>query len=304
VAILTGYRNRCASIEVWSVKRRRVVLYQAPCKEEESIRSATFGVALAGKRVAWLTTGGGNTLETIVETATPAHRKPVWLAFEAAYCDGGCGDYAEIPFGDGRLLAFTIDEVCSEDEEGYACPPGRQSGDVVSSTVWRVGGTGRCPEERPPGSGCTRVADAEGELRVLAVNAGRIVARTDTGTRLMTKDGALLRDFPTRATVASLSGHRLALRTARAIEVYHTHSGQLVTRIAAKRGVRLEDLERDILVTAAGRKVTLRSLATGRTSTIRAKRTAHAQLERAGLYVGAGSFVKFTPMAKVLRRLR
>jgi hypothetical protein len=283
VAVIVYYRQQCASVEVWDAARRRVTRYQRPCgpNDDVSLREGTFGVALAGRRVGWLSTGGGNSLETIVMTATPAHKKPTWVAWEVAD-EGEAGDYAEPPFGDGTLFAFTVDRVCDEDSTSYPCPPGHSSGDVVASSIWRLGGTGRCPEQRPPGSGCTRVAHAAGELRVLAVDAGRIVARTDTGVTLLTEDGAVLRDFGARSTAAALSGNRLAVRTADSVEVYDADSGQLVVQMPAARHLRVEDLDGDLLVTALGRTVTVRRLSDGRTARFRAKGTAHAQLENAG----------------------
>jgi len=80
-------------------------------------------------------------------------------------------------------------------------------------------------------------------------------------------------------------------------------TGQRTARVTAARHLRLEDLDRDILVTASGRTVTLRKLSNGRTTTIRAGGTARAQLERPGLFVAAGRRVTFTPMRDVLRRL-
>src|SRR6266571_857765 len=102
---------------------------------------------------------------------------------------------------------------------------------------------------------------------------------------------------------AALSGTRLAVRTGDAVEVYDTGSGQLTARFPAAKGVRLEDLEGDILATASGAAVTLRSLANGRTITIRTRGTARAQLEPSGLFVAGAHRVTFTPMRAVLRRL-
>jgi hypothetical protein len=93
------------------------------------------------------------------------------------------------------------------------------------------------------------------------------------------------------------------VRTADAVEVYDTGSGRLTARFAAASGLRREDLDRDILVTASGGTVTLRRLGGGRTSTIQVGGIARAQLERPGLFVAGGRRVKFTPMRDVLRRL-
>ena len=303
VAIIVGYGPRCAAVEVWEPRRERVVRLVRPCSYVDSRIEGTLNVALAGTRAAWLHLSGGNSLETVVLSATLVRRRPVWIAYESSNADSGYGDFAHGPVGDGALLAFTLDRNCEAGEYGDPpCPPGRKSGDIVAATVWRIGGHGRCPYASPP-SGCSRVAKADGELSVLAVDAGRIAVGTETGIRLLMKDGRVLRDFAVRATAAVLSGNRLAVRRKHAVEVYDTDSGQPLARFPAMSRLRIEDLEGDILVTAVGRKVTLRSLSNGRTITIRKRRVAHAQVERVGLFVAAGPRVTFTPMRDVRRRL-
>jgi hypothetical protein len=300
-ALLVHARGFCARIVVWQPTRQRVV----------RLYSATYGcvqgnpvyrdIALAGTRAAWLQVGVGNTLETIVMTATLARPAPVSVAFEVSNASG-YGDFARRPVGDNTLLAFTVARRC-EDYEGsvWPCPAGRKTGDIVAATVWRVAGRGRCPY-----SGvrrCSRVATADGELSVLAVDAGRIAVRTDSGLKLLTASGHVLRDFDLTARQAALSGNRLAVRTADAVEVYDTATGKLAAGFSAASHLRLEDLDHDIVVTALGRTVTLRRLGDGRTTTIRAGGTARAQLEPPGLFVAAGRRVTFTPMREVLRRL-
>jgi hypothetical protein len=150
---------------------------------------------------------------------------------------------------------------------------------------------------------CTRVASADGELTALAVDAGRIVARTESGLSLLTANGAVLQKFDVRAISAALSGTRLAVRTANAVEVYDTNSGQRTARVPAAPALRLQDIDRDLLVTASGGTVTLRKLGDGHTSTIHAGGTALAQLERSGLFVAGARRVTFTPIRDLLRQL-
>ena len=219
--------------------------------------------------------------------------------------DAGHGSYVRRPFGDATLIAFTVERRCDAYNQGPdECPLGRQHGSVLDATVLRVGGLGLCPNpvRRDP-AGCLRIATEEGELTVLAVEARRIVVRTERGVSLLARTGSILRRFDVTARTAALSGKRLAVRTVDAVEVYDIASGGLLQKVPAAGGVRLEDLERDILVTASGGAVTLRRLSDGRTATIRAGQTARAQLERPGLFVAGGRRVTFTPMRDVLRRL-
>lgn len=302
-ALLTHTRGFCARIIVWEPTRQRVIrLYSARFGCVQG-RVVLRDVALAGTRLAWRETAGGNTLETIVVTATLARPKPVWLAYSASN-SGGFGDFARPPVGDGALLAFTLERNCEEGEFGSPpCPPGRKTRDIIAATIWRVAGSrGRCPNNDFGFHRCSRVASADSEVSVLAVDAGRIAVRTESGLRLLTASGTVLRDFDVKARAAALSANRLAVRTADAVEIYDTGSGQLVARVPATSHLRLEDLDNGILVTAVGRTVTLRRIGGGRKGTILAGGTAHAQLERPGLFVAGGRRVTFTPIRDVLRQ--
>jgi TolB protein len=298
----------CAGVEVWEPARQRAVRLQRPCGPNSDVSrlEATEGIALAGTRAAWLHLGGGNSLETDLVTATLARPTPVTLADEVSNADDGHGDFARRPFGHAGMLAFTVDRRCDNDgtlngRPEDQCPPGGKTGDVVAATVWRIGGHGSCPLSRSP-PGCTRVLEGDGERTVLAVDAHRIVVRTENSVELITASGGLLREFPVEGvSAASLSRTHLALQSAAGIEIYDTNSGKRTVRYPAAQ---LEDLEGDILVTAAGGTVTLRSLGgNGRTTRIHAGGAAHAQLEPPGLFVATSSRVTFTPMKDIRRRL-
>jgi hypothetical protein len=296
---------RCWSVFVWEPIRRRVVQLRRCGGDEDSFEhDFTQTVAIAGTRVAWVRFYPNPETDTLVMTATLARPSPVAVAHAIYHADGHYGDLARRPAGDGTLLAFTVDRTCSAERGGDPpCPPGRKDGDIVAATVWRAAGRDDCPTHFSRVPRCSRVAQADGKLNVLAVDAERIAVRTDSGLRLLTVGGDVLRDFDLAARQAALSGSRLAVRTAGAVEVYDIDSGKLTARLAAAPSVRLEDLDRDILVTAKGRTVTLRRLSNGRASTIRGGEFAHAQLEHPGLFVAAGRRVTFTPMREVLRRL-
>ena len=298
VAVVVAYRGRtCSGVAVWTPVPVRVVHLRAPCRIGEEGPGDVTEVAVAGDRVAWDESRVSMNLSTEVLSATLARRAPVMLG-GGSLTDFFSGELALGLHGDSSLLAFTVEEHCEGSDEFAQprCPPGRKPGQVSSATVWRAGDRAGL-----------RVASAKGELTVLAVDAGRIAARTDHGVRLLTAGGRRLRDFPVEhVRAAALSGNRLALRVPGAVEVYDTGSGELAKRFTVRgraRLGRLEDLDRGILVTVMGRTVTLRSLTDGRTATIHARGSAHAQLEPSGLFVAGGHRVTFTPMANLLRRL-
>ena len=304
--IVEGRVRECWSVMVWQPTRRRIHRLQSAAACESNDRPNRRGLptaALAGTRAAWLWISGGNNLETIISSATVARPKPAWLAYGSAG-DGVAGTFVRRPVGDGTLLAFTTETRCHPDYDGLVCPPGREPGDITEATVWRVGGNRRCSS--PVSSGpvrCSVVARADSELSVLAVDAGRIAVRTETGLRLFTAAGRVLRDIDVMPQGAALSGSRLAVRTTSAVEIYDTKNGDRLDRLSVPKAARLEDLEDDILVTAVGGAVTLRRLGDGSTTKITAGRTGLAQLERSGLFVASARGVSFLPMREVVRRL-
>ena len=308
--VVQGRFKQCMSVMVWQPTRRRIDALQLARACETNDRGGRTGppsVALAGSRAAWRQISGGNSLETILRTASLQSRPPLFIG--AGSTNDGVGSFAGKPVGDGALLAYTLDQRCDSNgaESGRPdtqCPPELETGDIVESTVWKLGGPLRCGGIVTVKTlTCSVVAKADGELTVLAVDAGRIVVRTGSGVRVLTSSGRLIRNLPVRPLGAALSGNRLALRTDSSVEVYDIRSGDLTTRLPAASGLRLQDLNNDILVTATGGTVTLRSLGNGRTSTLQPGRTAYAQLEPSGLFVAGARRVTFMPMRDVLRRL-
>jgi Tol biopolymer transport system component len=307
VVVVHSEPRICAGIEAWEPNRRRVVrLQRQGCGDHGSVYEPAHGLAVAGRRVAWLEVSGGNTTQTQVKMATLERPAPANLAEGNADSGSETGTWASEPLGDGTLLAFTVEDRCEvgppEPGNSDRCSPSRKTS--VVTTVWRVGGQERCG---PPASfqrpGCARVAQAESKLILLAVDAGRIAVRTHEGVRLLTASGKVLRDFSVEADTAALSGTRLALRTAGAVEIYDTVSGQRTGRFPVPNGVTLQDLEGDILVTASGQTATLQRLGDGRTVTLHTVGLAKAQLEQPGLFLAGAHRVTFTPMHDVLRRL-
>lgn len=300
-----GLPGDCASLSVWEPTRGDVVHVRRRSRCD-GIHRNTHAVALAGTRVAWLWTTGGNFVETVIVTATLTRPKPVFVASGVSDdIAGTSGRFASPPISNGRLLVFGLERRCGAFEGAqYPCPPRRKTGEIVAATIWRIGGRGLCPgtpSARP--RGCSQVATANSELTVLSVSAGRIAVRTETGMTLFSAAGRSLREFPVRPQAAVLSGNRLAVRTTTAVEIYDTGTGGLLERFPATNGVRLQDLDGDVLVTASGPAVTLRSLRTNRTATIRVRGIALAQLERPGLFVAGSRRLTFTPRRDVMRRL-
>src|SRR2546421_10300378 len=72
-----------------------------------------------------------------------SHAAEVTLSLDAGY-----GTWVGNPIGDDRLLAFTVELHCdahASPGERDLCPPGYETGDGSSTTLWRLGGQGSCP---------------------------------------------------------------------------------------------------------------------------------------------------------------
>jgi hypothetical protein len=198
-------------------------------------------------------------------------------------------------------MTFAVQDFCDESAapgEGDCPPVGTGPTDT---TVWRLGGGGRCPSEDRPVGGCSVVAKIGGEAHVLAVDAGRIVVGTTNGLQVLTVDGRIVRSFAVTAKAAALSGSRLAVETDDAIDVYDVVSGRRTAHF--RDATDLQDLEGDILVAAPSAGVILRRLGTGRAITLAAGTGASARLERPGLFVAGDHRITFTRMRVIRRRL-
>jgi hypothetical protein len=307
--IVEGRVKECMSVMVWDPVHRRIAQLQsgaAKCESSDRLnRRGMPSVALAGSRAAWLQLTGGNNLETIIFTATLARPKPVWLAYGAAG-DGVAGTFVRRPVGDGSLIAFTTETRCHPDY-GYDCPAGRPLRDIIEATVWRVGGGGPCPSG-PIASpvSCSVVARADSELTVLAVDAGRIAVRTQNGVRLYTAAGRVLFDLEIEikpVVAAAISGNWLVVRDSDGFLIYDARTGKPDSSLVGLEGIRLEDLQRGLIVTAQDSAIRVQRLGSGLTSVIRANRPVFGQLESPGLFIAGSRRVTFTPMREVLRRL-
>ena len=308
IAFITGpTRADCDHVAVWTPSARSVRRpVPAPCGEPHQYVDSLGPVALAGTRLAWGSEGccGNNEYTNVVEATLPYPTSPWSYVAEAALSRGeNGGTLVTGPVGHGSLLVFGIQSFCDAEAspgDEYACPPG-QADQSLGTTVWRLGGGGRCPGEGRPVGGCSAVAKVEGAATVLAVDSSRIVVGTATGVEVLTASGHVIRTFPVTAKAAGLSGSRLAVETDDAIDVYDVASGRRTAHFPDATD--LQDLEGDILVVAPSAGVILRRLGTGRAITVAAGTGVSAQLERQGLFVAGEHWITFTPMREIRRRL-
>jgi hypothetical protein len=316
-------------VAVWQPSTRSLApIGASPCSESLSTGAGIFSVALAGTRVAYVQYGGGNIRELELRSATLAARRPVTLASASFSLDELSGTYIGRISGDGSLLAFDWWNVCPACAGNAGPQPDR-------STIWRVAGSGACPNA---GLGskrlCTVVRTGPGTLRLLSAAAGSLaLLQPDRSVAVVTAAGATTATIPfaageLRAARLDSDGRRLvALVSAggakNALRVYDS-SGALAATYplpAARTSgdttcgdpngcktpvLRLEDVDSGIAVYVLGSQIHLVRLADGKTATIRppGRTPVHAQLERDGLYysfspTARSSRVAFMPFAKL-----
>jgi hypothetical protein len=283
-----------------------------PCERgiNRSPREATLAVAIAGTRAAWLRTAGGNTLETIVLTATLARPKPVWVAFASAE-DELHGQFVGAPSGDGQLLVFNTSHRCRALNPEFPpltpCASGVADAEIDQATVWRLPATrGRvaCPEPSRRVRICAQVARASEELTVLAADSGRIAVRHRSGAiELLRATGELLTRFPAGPPArVVLQGAQLAVQRGTSLEVYDTRSGALIEEHALQgTAPRLQDLQAGIAIYVANARVRALRLSDGKDVVI--VRGGVAQIEAPGVFAALKRQVTFVPKALVLKKL-
>jgi hypothetical protein len=301
IAFITGAtRTDCDHIAIWTPSSRSVARpLGAPCDQPREYRDSLGAIALAGTHMAWRSEECcGNSHHTHVSAARlPYPRSGGSELADAAFGPGGEGDLADGPVGHGNLMTFAVEDfICAEPAPGVEdCPPG-----PTDTTVWRLGGGGRCPSDGRP-VGCSVVAKIDGEAHVLDVDAGRIVVGTPTGVEVLTVDGHVVRALPLGPDAAALSGNRLAIETIAGVDVYDVRTGRRTARFSGLSD--LQGLEGDVLVAAPAEGVILRRLDTGRSITIAAGSDDRARLERPGLFLVGPHRITFTPMREIRRRL-
>jgi WD40 repeat protein len=240
VAVVWGsqqaMRPHDCAIGVWRPQPRRFVpiglLVPRGCTSYDASVFATWSLALAGSRVAWVEESGGIGVSLELETATLARPFPEHLGSGGGCCAGGnpfggthIGDAVG---GEGMLVFSTWTTACTH----LPCPG---LGAIDKQTIWRVGdNSGMCLTGGTaivPTASCTQVATADGALAPLDVDGGRIVSlRGDGSLTLLDATGKAMRTIPSGGEpplAAELDGDRLVVLVRGALGVYDVQTGAL-----------------------------------------------------------------------------
>jgi hypothetical protein len=326
VAILVRTKTgSCARdrVAVWAPATRSFVpIGASACVGSTSTGAGLFSVGLAGTRVAYVQSAGGNTRELQLRLASLPRPRPATVASASFGVDEVQGTYIGRVAGDGSLLAFDWWSDCLPCAAPVA--PRGSIFRLVSSggAACPNAGLGALPRCRP-------VLSAAGSLRLLAVGGGLVVMRSGDDVAVRAPDGTVLYTgtFPglratridarvllvlTRAgtqsslwTVDLSSGQRSGpwiLPAARSAgdDVCADPSG---CRLAA---LRLADYQDGLAVYVVGHAVHLLRLSDRLDSAIRVPGVGpvHAQLEPSGLFysyspVASRGRVVFVPLARL-----
>jgi hypothetical protein len=328
---VVGSGQLCPHALIWTPKTHKVIQLSTVLCGGWTPRGSVFGIALAGERATWVSSGGGNSYETNLVSRTARERK----AFSLAFGNGFAGNAR----GDGAVLVFNVYARCAR-EEGAICPVGVADGAIFNASVWRyLGGTGgtRCPTtlEAKPRYGCKLLArKPEGELSILALGGGRVAVRTQTGSvRLLSAaSGSTLAEYPYApgaVRAAALDSENLVVLRAGLLDTYTIGSttGPHTWKLprAASYGpaspppeikgdgpprsvpeLTLEDVGSGLAVYVLSRAVRMVRLSDGRDLMLTrpASGPVHARLQPSGVYVSSRHSVSFTRMAQVRGRFR
>jgi hypothetical protein len=306
-----GEAGGCNRLFLWDVQTGAGARVRAPRTCEADSTSTGGGVtevAVAGRRVAWTVSLGGNTESgTSLYTAswprrgTPVERK---VASALATGDVDCvleGTRLGDVVGDGTLLAFNVWRT-------VAAAPGASCEERVTRGFLR----------RIGGRGWSTVAVGPATLYARSASAGRVAVVRDDGTAALVPAAGAAQPKEVAATgvrEAALSGDTLVLLTgSRTLEVRDARSGSLRRALTVAPGAAHLDLEAGLAVYAVGRRLHVVSLASGRDVVVAVspRRIEDAALERPGAVYSTNTFrgvrpvgnLAYLPTAVLRARLR
>ena len=107
---------------------------------------------------------------------------------------------------------------------------------VASQTLWRVrepSWPGSCPSTgfvSAPSGHCQQLRAERGPLRVLDVDAGRVVVSGDNATLVLDTEGTRLLSLPVSTQAALLTGSELAVLVQGEVRDYDAANGMLIHR--------------------------------------------------------------------------
>jgi hypothetical protein len=190
VAIAVTSSVGCDRIVVWTVPGTASQTYDSRTSCAGAVFHGIAEVAIAGNRVEWVATVGGNLQDMNLEAATLGKPRVATVVFAEndAGAEGGVdGDWIGRLYGDGTLLVYNSWHECSvaRAEGQPPCGQGLVAGGTVytKQTLWKLVGLTKA-----------RIRSGEDAFEAVAVDGGRVALQS-------IRDGAVI--------VVDSHGHRL-----------------------------------------------------------------------------------------------
>jgi hypothetical protein len=275
--VVTAPTGKQPALTVWNAASGRSVHGPVPCP-------ATYGpalVALAGKRLAWLCSEGGNTY--YVEQMFTAHvgdRRARGVASVTGDPNEGGDDFASV-LGSGTTISFSVHH-----DLGH---PGTDPWLLLPHKAKNCPSAGELGSSRAV---CRRLGRGSGATT--AIDGGRLATIAGNTVQLLTLKGRALRSwsFGERPLTARLRGGRLAVQHAQTVDVFDVKTGAKIvsTDMLTDGGPtpRLLDIQGDLLLYETGGAIHLLRLSLAHDKALRLPGAApelDAHLGPAGLFV-------------------
>jgi hypothetical protein len=252
-------------------------------------------LALAGKRIVWLSSDCGNSeCNDDLSAASLPRLRPRALAHAHSEGEVGTGElegtFISSPVGSGRLGA--VNRVTTD-----------ASGAIVTSELDVIGS-----------KGLRRVASGPNTIFAQEADGGRIAVRRRGGTIgiyngsgkvLLEVEPSSVKGGSTGSATALRGDYLLVLTQKRTLEVYNSHSGALLRVRPVAKGATYLDAFAGVAVYAAGRKMHVLRLTTGKDVVLDKVEsrggTTNIQLEGPGLvYAKDTRTLVFVPLRRLL----
>jgi hypothetical protein len=233
VAATTGISRSCDRVVVWTPDTNSFKSFKALSHcPDGGVAGSLSEVALAGDRVAWVDSVGGNLLDVSLHVASLASAKAATIAFAENHMgadEAKDGDWLGSLVGRGSLLVYNSWSLCTAVPEGWEwdAPKCEQPTSAPK------------PELRRLNQALLKVVGNQGVLLRRAPEA--LWAVSIDGSRIATQDGSTVTLFSSTGTVLKtlrlpsgsfagvrLEGSRLAVMRNAKLELYSADSGQLL----------------------------------------------------------------------------
>ena len=333
------FRSYCERVGVWNVAKKtsKPVLFKTGVCPHESAVNKMLGLAVAGKRIAWLGASGGNSLEMGIGVVTLGAKKGRVVTAASASNQNGAEEYPDGTYvgnlaGKGSLLAFNYWGICTavplggEDDMascGQPAPGGEEVEFLTDQQLRKVVGKKSAAIAAAPNRQMGTFDYGDGgstdhALPAVWVDGGRIlVQQSDTQLTIYSAGGSVLKQITavpsTTFTNTVLQGSQLLTsRSNNTLALYNAHTGAFVKTVRVKgNDVELRDLQSGLAVYLDYNHLHVVRLADGKRFTLTlSENLVDARIEAAGLYyaynVGKGAYrgrVAFVPFAKVVKKL-